>query len=554
MFFRTLGNWLPTPPDRAVGLDAPSAGTMSLSPGAAPPTVQDRAAAQGIEAGSREPMSERMSPDQPATPPQRPRQARRADWKKVARFAIPVAVAVAAYMYVVAPTPVEVARVTTVTATETLGATGKVRGERVADLGLDVSGVVRDVYVHEGDSMSANRVMLSLDKTELDARTQSARAAVASARAELDKAGRPPLPSEVRQARAELAQAREVGQARVQQARARLRDLEAGTNPEEIAAAEAELRSRREQFAKSETDFKRSQSLVREGALSQSALDDTRTSMETARAALTAQTERVKLLKSGARIEQLAEARAALSEAIAGRDNSVTSAAEKLNTILAQPRIEDVRSAQAKVDEAQSELDRTQEARARSDLRAPFAGVVADLLVERGQSVSPGQKLMVFHEFSRPVIEVETDEANLSALRIGQKAVVTSDAYPSRSLRAVLHDLGSRVDPERGTVQIELRPVRRAEWLRPDLTVDVNIITRGGVNRMIVPADAITRYGRKTSVLVIRGGRAMPVAVVTGAVGPRGIAVVGNLREDELVIRNADSVTPNSEVRPVVKR
>ncbi len=379
------------------------------------------------------------------------------NWKRFVQAGMLAATGLGAYMYVSAPTSVNVAPVIAAATTETLGATGTVRGDKVADLGLDMTGVVQGIYVNNGDRVGAGSLLLSLRSNELDSRVQQAQASVNSAQAELARASRPPMGSEVQQAEAELAQARLVGDARVAEAQARLSDLKAGTATEEIAEAKAELDSRKDLLTKARTDLDRTALLVKEGALSQSSLDQAKTTVETSLSAVTAQQERVRLLESGARPQQISEAKAAVAEAAASRDTSVRAAREKLNTLLAMPRHEDVAAAQAKVEEARTQLVSALDERQKAELRAPFDGVVADLAVEQGQSVSPGFKLMVLHQFTKPIIEVETDEDNLRTLSIGQKAIVSSDSFPGKTFEAVLTDLGSKIDSDRGTMQIKLR-------------------------------------------------------------------------------------------------
>ena len=469
--------------------------------------------------------------------------------KRLAWAAVTVATGLSLYLYVSAPASVQVVTINTVEATETLGATGKVRGEKVADLGLDTFGVVRGISVREGDAATAGQLLLSLDTTQLDAEAAAARAAVASAEAELRRASRPALRSEIDGAKAELARSDSVGRARIDQAEARLADVQSGARPQEIAAAQAELQSRKAVLKKAEKDLKRTQLLVKEGALAAARLDQATTDVETARAAVTAQQESVNLLKAGGRPGQIAEAKAAVVEARASRDTSVRAARERLNALLAIPRPEDVAAARARVNEARAKSSRTLALRAKSEIRAPFDGVVADLLVEQGQSVSPGQKLVTFQQIGKPIIEVETDEDNLGVLSPGMKAVVSSGAYKGRTFEAILYDLGSEVDSERGTIQIKLRPTGSVEWLRPDMTADVNIITKTAAKRVIVPPDAVTRVGDSSAVLVVSNGETVSVPVTTGAVGPEGVVVFGKLKDGDQVVRHASKVGPGEPVR-----
>lgn len=472
----------------------------------------------------------------------------RANVKRLASASFVIALGFGTYLYVSSPAKVHVAVVRTVQTEETLGATGRVRGEKSVDLGLDVSGIVRRVYVKEGDTVRAGAILLQLDKSDLDASADAAQAAVNSSQAELAKVSRGPLPSETRRARVELEQAQSVGDARVAGAQARLLDLQSGARSQEVGEAQADLQRQKALLSKAEADLRRTDRLVKQGAVAQSMLDDAKTNVDTARATVSAAEQRVSMLKSGSRPSQIAEASAALVEAKASRDTSIRAAREALNTILAEPRREEINAARARLDQSRAEMRRAIDVRYKGELRAPFDGIVADMPVEQGQSISPGQKLVVFQQISRPIIEVETDEANLKTLRIGQGAIVSSDAYPGKTFEAVLYDLGSRVDADRGTIKIKLRPTSGVSWIRPDLTVDVNIITNSKARRIVIPADAVTRHDGRSVVLVVKNGQAVPVVVTPGAVGLNGVVVAGDLKDGMQVVRNAASVEADGDV------
>lgn len=478
----------------------------------------------------------------------------RANLKRMLWVAVLAGLGLGAYVYVSSPASVRVATVKTVETAETLGATGRVRGEKSVDLGLDMSGVVRSVYIRNGDKVRAGTVLLSLDRSDLQAGADASRAAVISAEAELTRVSRPPLGSDIRRAQAEIEQAKSVGAARVAQASARLRDLQAGTRSQEVAEAEADMRRQKALLGKAQADLRRVENLVKQGALAQSAMDDAITNVETSKATVAAQEQRVSVLKAGSRPSQIAEAEAVLTEARATRDTSIRAANESLNSLLGHPTSEDVAAARAKVNQARAELRRSSNMAGKGVLRAPFDGVVADLPVEEGQSVSPGQRLVVFEEISRPIVEVETDEANLKTLRVGQRAIVSSDAFPGRAFDAVLFDLGSRVDADRGTIRIRLRPTTAVTWMRPNLTVDVNIVTSASAPRIVLPADTLARVDGKQVVYVIRNGRAVPVPVTPGAIGSEGVAISGQLNDGDLVVRNGANVEANGSVKPVGDR
>ena len=102
----------------------------------------------------------------------------RRHWRTLAKLAALAVVGIVIYRYVAAPPVVHVIAVESVVATQTLGATGKVRGARVVELGVDI-GSGASVFVHEGDTVRAGQLMLSLDRSEAAERAAAAQATVA---------------------------------------------------------------------------------------------------------------------------------------------------------------------------------------------------------------------------------------------------------------------------------------------------------------------------------------------------------------------------------------
>ena len=78
--------------------------------------------------------------------------------------------------------------------------------------------------------------------------------------------------------------------------------------------------------------------------------------------------------------------------------------------------------AQAKLKQALLDLERT-------EIKAPFDGVVTSRKIQVGQRVAPGSVLMVVVPISQLYVDANFKESQLENVRPGQKAVLTSDLY-----------------------------------------------------------------------------------------------------------------------------
>ena len=328
-------------------------------------------------------------------------------------------------------------------------ASGSLKAKRQSAVGAEVTGTVQEVFVDEGDQVRRGQILITLDRREVQRQLDLAKLAVRTAQRQLELARRKPLPEEIQRARAQLSQAQRVGQARLDAALQRLREQERGGREPEKARARAELRRTQATVRQAEIEYNRTNKLYSSGAVSAADLDRARTTLSEAREAVRVAQEQLRLAERPASEEQIAAARADVRAARADLQESVRVAQSNLNELLKQPRVEDVRLAEARLQEAQAAVRQVEEQLSRRIINAPLNGLVTKRSVEPGQSVTPGQQLLNIADMSTAEINVETDESNLPKLAVGQRAIIVSPAYPNRPFSAILRQIGPEVSTER---------------------------------------------------------------------------------------------------------
>lgn len=113
----------------------------------------------------------------------------------------------------------------------TVIASGRVLPEHVVDLGFEVDGMVSEVMVQIGDTVTAGQPLATLDQRNLQLNVDEARAQLAEAKAAYEELIAGATEFEIQRAKAEVAAAR-----------ARLSSNQQGVTAQEIAAAKAELK------------------------------------------------------------------------------------------------------------------------------------------------------------------------------------------------------------------------------------------------------------------------------------------------------------------------
>jgi len=305
------------------------------------------------------------------------------------------------------------------------------------------------------------------------------------------------------EARALSAQAR----AQVAQARARLEQVR-GTG---ARVAGEGLRQAEVRVLQAEARLRRAEQLAAAGSASEQDLDDSRRALDLARSQ-----------------EQSASVQA-LATAEPGSDFRAAAAA------LAQAR-------------AQLALAEAREAQTR--LEAPADGQVLVRACEPGDVVPAGRALVVLSADGETRLSVQPDERNLALLRTGQAARAAADAFPSEPFDAVVSTIAPAVDPARGTVEVRLAVARPPAFLRPDMTVSVNVQVgrRDGVLQL--PADAVRGSGDDLWVLALANGRAERRPVKVGLRGVGAVEVRAGLAEGDAVAPGGADVREGQRARP----
>ncbi|NMM75908.1 efflux transporter periplasmic adaptor subunit [Rhodococcus sp. SRB_17] len=247
----------------------------------------------------------------------------------------------------------------------------------VAQITPSVAGIVQAVNVSDTQAVRQGDVLLVIDPTD-------AQLALAQATAELDRATR----------RVKSYMANDTNLA----AQISAREADAQRASAQLAAAQAD-------FERAKVDLQRRQALVASGSVSGDELTRAKNGFDAATA-------------------QLAAAKAAAAQVTANQRSAV--AAKEANAALISHSSVDtnpeVAAARARLDQAKVDL-------ARTVIRAPLDGVVAQRRVQLGQRVQPGMPLMAVVPVYEIYVDANFKEVQLEKVRVGQSVTLHADLY-----------------------------------------------------------------------------------------------------------------------------
>lgn len=155
---------------------------------------------------------------------------------------------------------------------------------------------------------------------------------------------------------------------------------------------------------------------------------------------------------------------------------------------------ESERVSESRVAVAQANLDRT-------ILRAPFVGVVAEINGEVGEFVTPSPvgiptpPTIDVVDTSCLYISAPIDEVDAPAVRAGQKALITLDAFPGRKFPGVVRRVAPYVletEKQARTVEIEAEIDNpQASNLLPGYSADVEVVLETRADVLRIPTQAL---------------------------------------------------------------
>ncbi|HNN93687.1 MAG TPA: efflux RND transporter periplasmic adaptor subunit [Pseudomonadota bacterium] len=187
--------------------------------------------------------------------------------------------------------------------------------------------------------------------------------------------------------------------------------------------------------------------------------------------------------------------------------------------------------------QAAASLAQAEARAAESRITASVSAVVLTRSVEPGDLVQPGRTLLVLARDGQTQLSVQPDEKNLAELRLGQSARASADAFPKEHFLAQVSYIAPSIDPQRGTVEVRFLVENPPAYLRPDMTVSVNIEVGSRAAALVVPKEAVRDLASATPwVYVLRGRRIAKQRIEVGLRDESFVEIEKGLVDGEQVI------------------
>lgn len=190
-----------------------------------------------------------------------------------------------------------------------------------------------------------------------------------------------------------------------------------------------------------ESEYQRYQKLFSEGAISNSVIDSKRLNVETAKQILSESEAILNRINTTAN-KQLAEARVALNRINTTSNQQISAAKAKLNSI-AEVRPVDVELAQTEVESAIANLKRAETELEAAYIRVPMSGQILKIHTKVGEKIDK-EGIADFAQTSTMIAVAEVYQTDISKIKVGQKATITSQGFTGE-LQGTVWQIGLQV-------------------------------------------------------------------------------------------------------------
>ncbi len=204
---------------------------------------------------------------------------------------------------------------------------------------------------------------------------------------------------------------------------------------------------------------------------------------------------------------------------------------------IADPEVRAEREGQARVRSglagAGARLERARYDLRRTEIRAPYAGRVANLVVASGSRLGVGDSVATVIDLSQIDVDVFVLEGQIGALAVGRQATVRFSAYRGEQHAATVVTINPIVDSESRASRVTVRLDNAEARILPGMHASVSIAGDLYEGRTFVPKEAIVERSRRDVVFVFEPeaegstkGRAKWRYVTTGLENDAAIEIV----------------------------
>ena len=421
---------------------------------------------------------------------------------------------------------------------------GQVEAGSQATLSPQIDGKVKQILVKEGDRVVEGMVVAILDEADVKLARAEAQAKLAQEQSKLERLQVGTRPEIIAQRQAEFQSA----QAREKEAQANLDSL-ITLQPDLIAQQRAALESAQTREKEAQDNLARNRSLSQEGAISERALVEAQSSLDTARSERWKAESALRAQETQSR-QEITEARTILDRVRNERLRIQATLAEAK----AGPTREEIAAQKSLVDVARANVKQAELAFQRTEIKAPFSGIIESRHVDTGDYVEIKDSLVTLVSDNSLDIFLEIPENLSGQVAQGMAVNLFARALPDWQLNTVITAVIPSTDSSSRRQLVRVTLDNPPPELLPGMAIQADLeIPVAQSDGFVVPRDALTRRGNQWLLFTVENNQAQQLEVeMLSDLGAEVIVTNPKLQAGQsIVVRGGDGLKDKAAVKVV---
>ncbi|MBV7268746.1 efflux RND transporter periplasmic adaptor subunit [Winogradskyella luteola] len=206
----------------------------------------------------------------------------------------------------------------------------------------------------------------------------------------------------------------------------------------------------------------------------------------------------------------------------------------------------------------QKSIAQINEQLAKNNVRAPFSGVIDDIITEQGNVAAPGQtQLMRLVNLKDMYIKTDVPESYITSITNGKKVEVMFPVL-GKTLTSEVRQTGNFINPANRTFDVEIAVPNKDGSIKPNLTARLKINDYTNKKAILIPQSIISENAEGEQYIYVLADKnkdkatAKQVIIQTGKTQGDEIEVLSGLEENaEVIQEGARSVKDGQTVKVI---
>lgn len=195
---------------------------------------------------------------------------------------------------------------------------------------------------------------------------------------------------------------------------------------------------------------------------------------------------------------------------------------------------------------------------AKTVVRAPFSGIIDEVITDKGQVVGPGQQLMRIVNLSDMYVSANIPESFIGKIKVGAIVDVQIKSI-GKTYQGKVRQVGNYINPNNRNFSIEVAVPNKDNLLRPNQVAVLKIEDYKKPNAILVPESIVTENAAGEKIVFTvdtssKEPKAVKKTITIGLISGSNVEVKSGLNKGEtIIIEGARSVQNGDQVEILKK-